>query len=146
VEDLSIWIQSVLQHEERLLNESSYQNMLIPRKDTVWGSIKMGLAWQLYQVDGEKVAQHAGSITGFKSLLITYPARKRAIIILGNTQNVPRWEIATVINSILDDKSYAIPPSSQEKYIAYIIMFAVIIIISIAVLIRKKLRNPAKSN
>jgi len=120
--------------------------MLIPRKDTVWGSIKMGLAWQLYQVDGEKVAQHAGSITGFKSLLITYPARKRAIIILGNTQNVPRWEIATVINSILDDKSYAIPPSSQEKYIAYIIMFAVIIIISIAVLIRKKLRNPAKSN
>ncbi|MFT5637088.1 MAG: CubicO group peptidase (beta-lactamase class C family) [Cognaticolwellia sp.] len=146
VADLSIWIQSVLQHDERLLNESSYQNMLEPRKDTVWGSIKMGLAWQLYQVDGEQVAQHAGSITGFKSLLITYPAKNRAIIILGNSQNVPRWEIATVINSILDDKSYALPPSSQGKYKAYIIIFALIIIICIAVIVRKKLNNPTKSS
>ena len=51
----------------------------------------MGLGWQIYHTDGGVlVAQHAGSVTGFKSLLITYPERNRAIIILANAEQVPR--------------------------------------------------------
>ncbi len=136
VSDLSIWVQHVLSQDNKLLNKTSYQDMLTPRAKTSWGDIKIGLAWQLYQLDDEPVAQHAGSMTGFKSLLMTLPEKKRAIIILGNAENLPRWQIAKVINNILDNKEYALPTSKQQRYKVYIITFGVLLFFIIFVFIR----------
>jgi len=96
----------------------------------------MGLGWQIYTKNDRLAAQHAGSITGYKSLLITYPETKRAIIILANAKNVPRWQIAKVINAILDDKEYTLPSSEQGKYKTYILLTCLILLLGLALLIR----------
>ncbi|MBL4674184.1 MAG: beta-lactamase family protein [Arenicella sp.] len=143
VEDLSVWVQAVLEQDERLLSKQSYREMFVPRAKTSWGNIQMGLGWQLYQNNDEFIAQHAGSITGYKSLLITYPARKRAFIILANAQEVPRWEIAKTINAILDNKEFNLPESSQGKYKLYILIvciFLIILSVGVSRILRGRLR------
>lgn len=134
VVDLSLWVQAVLSQDERILSKPSYDDMFTPRRKTIWGEIQMGLAWQLYPAGDQFVAQHAGTISGFNSLLITYPEQRRAIIILGNADVVPRWEIAGVINAILDDQEFSLPASSQGRYKFYVIAAGVFLITFVGLL------------
>jgi CubicO group peptidase (beta-lactamase class C family) len=101
VNDLLIWLKATLSQDEKLLQTKSYQQMLIPRKSTEWGEIKMGLGWQLYSNEHGKVIQHAGSVAGVQALLIAYPDIQRGIVILSNADELPRWDIAKSINKIL---------------------------------------------
>jgi len=136
VDELSKWLISTLNQDVKLLQKSAFKEMLTPIRKTNWGKIEMGLGWQIYTKNDKLVAQHAGSITGYKSLLITYPETKRAIIILANAKNVPRWQIAKVINAILDDKEYTLPSSEQGKYKTYILLTCLILLLGLALLIR----------
>ena len=63
-----------------------------------------------------QLAQHAGGMTGYKSLLITYPQKKRAIVVLANAGEVPRWEIANVVNQVFEGQKVTLPESSQWQY------------------------------
>jgi len=96
--------------------------MLNPIRETTGIKIEMGLGWQIYTKSDRLVTQHADSITGYKSLLITYPKTKRAIIILANAKNAPRCQIAQIINNILDDNPYELPSYEQGKYKTYILL------------------------
>ena len=80
------------------------------------------MGWQVYHDGESSVAQHAGSIIGSKSLLQTYPDKKRAIIILTNADEVPRWDISHVINAILDGEGFSTPKSNQNLYKAILLL------------------------
>jgi len=101
VNDLSVWLKLTLAHDSSLLKEQTYKNMLEPHVKTTWAEIYMGLGWQVYKNEGVNVARHPGSIRGYKSLIITYPESKNAMILLTNSTSTPRWEIAKSITTIL---------------------------------------------
>jgi CubicO group peptidase (beta-lactamase class C family) len=105
VSDLNRWLQLTLAHDAALLKEQSYNRMLKPQVKTVWGEIYMGLGWQVYERDGAYIARHPGGIRGYKSLVLTYPEKKDAIILLTNSSDTPRWEIAKAITKILKNNS-----------------------------------------
>lgn len=105
VNGLSRWLQLTLDHDASLLKKQSYKKMLKPQVKTVWGEIYMGLGWQVYESDGANIARHPGSIRGYKSLVLTYPEKKNAIILLTNSSDTPRWEIAKAITRILKKNS-----------------------------------------
>lgn len=101
VNDLSLWLKLTLANDNSLLEEQTYKNMLEPQIKTVWGDIYMGLGWQVYKSEGKNVARHPGSIRGYKSLIIAYPENEDAMILLTNSSNTPRWEIAKSITKIM---------------------------------------------
>lgn len=99
--DLLTWLAATLSQDQKLLKPNTFAQMLRPRKNTSYGEIRMGLGWQLYGNEHGQVMQHAGSFKGVKALLIAYPDIQRGIVILSNAEELPRWEIADAINSIL---------------------------------------------
>ena len=101
VRDLSHWLALTLAKESSILKKKTYNDMLKPQIKTTWGNIHMALGWQVYKTEHGKVARHPGSIRGYKSLVLTYPESKNAIILLTNSSNTPRWEIAKSITEIL---------------------------------------------
>ena len=90
VYDLSRWVQLTLNKNPAILKQQSFEEMLEPTVKTVWGNIYMGLGWQVYNDRNGKAARHPRSIRGFKSLLITYPENKNALILLSNSSATPR--------------------------------------------------------
>jgi len=101
VHDLSIWLKGTLNSDNSILKKSTYQDMLTPQVKTSWGDIYMGLGWQVYKDNGVSIARHPGGIRGYKSLVITYPDTKNALIILTNSSDAPRWEISKTMLDIL---------------------------------------------
>lgn len=101
VNDLSQWLKLTLSGDPSLLQAQTYRDMLKPQVKTAWGEIYMGLGWQVYNHSNDIIARHPGSIRGYKSLILTYPDSKNALILLTNSSNTPRWEIAKLITKIL---------------------------------------------
>ncbi len=101
VHDLSRWLTLTLAGDSSLLNAQTYKDMLKPQVKTSWGELYMGLGWQVYKSSNDQIARHLGSIRGYKSLVLTYPDSKNALIILTNSSNTPRWEIAKLITNTL---------------------------------------------
>lgn len=105
VQDLSQWLKLTLASDSSILKKQTYKLMLEPQVKTTWGEINMGLGWQVYQSANEKVARHPGSIRGYKSLILSFPDSKNAVILLTNSSNTPRWEIAKIITKILKQRA-----------------------------------------
>ncbi|MBA6390946.1 beta-lactamase family protein [Colwellia sp. BRX10-3] len=105
VHDLSQWLKLTLANDSSLLKERTYKEMLAPQIKTSWGEIYMALGWQVYKSKDGNVARHPGSIRGYKSLVLTYPHSKNAMILLTNSSNTPRWEVAKLITEILKQSS-----------------------------------------
>jgi CubicO group peptidase (beta-lactamase class C family) len=105
VYDLSQWLKLTLANDSSLLKEQTYKEMLEPQIKTSWGEIHMALGWQVYKSENGNVARHPGSIRGYKSLVLNYPHSKNAMILLTNSSNTPRWEVAKSITEILEQSS-----------------------------------------
>ncbi|MDO6839184.1 serine hydrolase domain-containing protein [Paraglaciecola chathamensis] len=101
IQDLSHWLKLTLAGDSSILKKQTYKRMLEPQVKTSWGEIHMGLGWQVYNSSNEKIARHPGSIRGYKSLILAFPDSKNALILLTNSSNTPRWEIAQSITKIL---------------------------------------------
>lgn len=101
--DLGRWLVATLNRDSRLLASPSYAQMLEPRVKTSWGDIQVGLAWQVYEKDSRFVARHPGSVRGYKSLIISYPEERNAIVLLTNAAKAPRFEIADRLTENLRD-------------------------------------------
>ena len=102
VHDLSQWLKLTLANDSSILKEQTYREMLEPQVKTSWGEIYMALGWQVYKSENGNVARHPGSIRGYKSPVLTYPHSKNAMILLTNSSNTPRWEVAKSITEILE--------------------------------------------
>jgi len=101
VDDLSLWLKRTLNNDRTILKDKTYSDMLKPQIKTTWGEIYMGLGWQVYKSDDVNLARHPGGIRGYKSLIITYPDSKDALILLTNSSNTPRFDIAKSLTTIL---------------------------------------------
>lgn len=99
--DLTIWTEATLKQDKRLLNAESFAAMLNREQEAAGPGRYAGLGWQLREENGRRVAEHGGSVRGFNALVLTYPDHGRAIVILTNANNAPRWEIARKIDAIL---------------------------------------------
>ncbi|WP_404340297.1 serine hydrolase domain-containing protein [Pseudoalteromonas mariniglutinosa] len=105
VYDLSQWLKLTLGNDPSILKKQTYEAMLDPQVKTTWGEVYMALGWQVYRNEDGNVARHPGSIRGYKSLVLAYPENKNAIILLTNSSDTPRWEIAESITEILKQNS-----------------------------------------
>ena len=105
VHDLSQWLKLTLTNDTSILKEQTFKEMLEPQIKTSWGDIYMALGWQVYKTEGVTIARHPGSIRGYKSLVLTYPESRNAMILLTNSSDTPRWGIAKSITEILKQNS-----------------------------------------
>jgi CubicO group peptidase (beta-lactamase class C family) len=126
--DLAAWTIAILSEHPALLSIESYRDMQTPRGKTTWGDLQIALGWQVLGHEIMQLAQHAGSMNGYKSLLITYPLKKRAVVVLGNAEEMPRWAIAQVVNQVIDGQPVTLPESSQARY-RLTVLAAVLIIV-----------------
>ena len=101
VSDLSLWLKLTMSGDPSLLKKQTFEAMLIPQVKTNWGEIYAALGWQVYKKENDFVARHPGSVRGYKSLVLTYPQSRNAIILLSNSSDTPRWEIAKSVTEIL---------------------------------------------
>jgi CubicO group peptidase (beta-lactamase class C family) len=99
--DLTAWTRATMRKDRRLLKAASFEAMLVPQADAGGPGRSIGLAWQLREEGDRRVAEHAGSVRGYNALVVTYPAEQRAIVILTNADDAPRWEIARAVDRIL---------------------------------------------
>ena len=101
ITDLSRWLQLTLKQDKALLHKSGYHSMLQVQGSTGWHGVEMGLGWQLVQDGDHRIARHPGSIRGYKSLIMAYPDRQDGFILLSNSSDTPRWEIAQLITEMM---------------------------------------------
>lgn len=99
--DLTAWTRATLRRDPRLLKRGSFDAMLVPQAAAGGPGRSVGLAWQLREEGGRRIAEHAGSVRGYNALVLTYPAQQRAIVILTNADDAPRWDIARAVDRLL---------------------------------------------
>ena len=99
--DLTIWTQATLKQDNRLLAPGSFSAMLNREAEAGGPGRYAGLGWQLREEGGRRIAEHGGSVRGFNALVIAWPDEDRAVVILTNADDAPRWEIARKVDAIL---------------------------------------------
>lgn len=144
--DIAAWASAVLNEHPALLSVESYRDMQTPRGKTHWGELQIALGWQVLGYEIMQLAQHAGGMSGYKSLLITYPLKKRATVVLANAREVPRWGIAQVVNQVIDDQPIVLPESSQGQYRLVLVIAGLIIVGFFGFFIWRRLKGRNNSN
>lgn len=81
------------------LATATLQEMVSPRIDSEYEGIQQGLGWQLASSSAGPMWRHAGGEDGFESLLTIYPERNIAIVVLGNQDDWPRFQLERAIFS-----------------------------------------------
>jgi CubicO group peptidase (beta-lactamase class C family) len=101
VRDLTLWTQATLRRDRRLLKPASFEAMLATQAEGARPGRRAGLGWQLREEGGRRVAEHGGAIRGYNALVLTYPDEGRAVVILTNADDAPRWELARKVDELL---------------------------------------------
>jgi len=104
--EMLMWAKANLDNDPRLLLPGNYATVHEPRTDTAWDGVRMALGWQVEGTPGAPVLRHAGGMDGVSALLTLYPDTQRAIVILSNAEETPRFEIRRAVNAILDGETY----------------------------------------
>jgi CubicO group peptidase (beta-lactamase class C family) len=105
--DLLKFAQTILDvsngNQQEWLATSTLQEMVIPRLNTEYDGVAQGLGWQLADSPAGTMWRHAGGEDGFESLLTIYPESNIAIVVLGNQDDWPRFELEReILNSALE--------------------------------------------
>lgn len=99
--DLTAWTRATLRRDRRLLARASFDAMQAVQAEAGGPGRSVGLAWQLREEGGRRIAEHAGSVRGYNALVLTYPDQQRAVVILTNADDAPRWDIAAAVDRLL---------------------------------------------
>jgi len=121
--EMLIWAKANLDDDPRLLLPGNYATLHEPRMDTAWEGVRMALGWQVEGPPGAPVLRHAGGMDGVAALLTLYPDRGRAIVILSNAEDTPRFEIRRAVNAILDGQAYT--PETPGSWLPAILVLAI---------------------
>ena len=102
VGDLYKWDRGLL--SGKVLSQAAQQKAYTPHL------VHYGYGWSINFIDGKKVVEHGGSITGFVSYIKRIPADETCIIILDNQPNSANTiKMAQDINDILYGKDVKLP-------------------------------------
>lgn len=100
--------QQALQNKG-LLSDSLMAQMYTP------GKKGYGYGWEISSYNGQKEISHSGSIEGFKSMIMRYPATNSCIIFLSNYWNTPGQEICNQLRNVLFNEPFTIPKKLEFK-------------------------------
>ncbi len=123
--EMLVWAKANLDDDPRLLLPGNFATLHEPRMDTEWEGVRMALGWQVEGPPGAPVLRHAGGMDGVAALLTLYPDRGRAIVILSNAEDTPRFEIRRAVNAILDGQAYT--PETPGSWLPAILVLAIVL-------------------
>lgn len=115
VEDLFLWDQAL--YTEQLLPQK-YMNMLFDTYVSAFNGRHYGYGWIIGEMpigntkERVQTQSHSGGMDGVRTHLTRIPSNKSLVILLGNTDRTPLFEINSAIIGIINDASYDFPKKS----------------------------------
>lgn len=100
--DIARWMIAVLDRAHSTgLTADDWEKLWKPTTATRWDGIQQGIGWQLEQRDTSTLLyRHAGQETGVASLLTLYPDQRAGIFIVGNSDELARFEIRSLLEKM----------------------------------------------
>ena len=96
--DLAKW-DAVL-YSDKILNDSTRQQMWTPVKLTDGTSYPYGFGWSLGSIKGHRLVHHGGGMPGFRSVFARYVDDRLTIILLMNLDDVDKDAIVHGVTAI----------------------------------------------
>ncbi|MEO5903757.1 MAG: serine hydrolase domain-containing protein [Gemmatimonadaceae bacterium] len=97
IDDMAKWDGA--QYDSRLLNEEWRRVAFTPHTPTDVAGTSYGFGWQ---ITGETI-WHSGETTGFRNVIVRYPARKLTVVILTNRGAPDPYETALAVAKLIAD-------------------------------------------
>lgn len=94
IDDLAKWDAAL--YDSRLLSDESRRLAFAPHVATDKEDVKYGFGWR---ITGETL-WHSGETSGFRNVIVRYPARHMAVVILTNRDDPEPYETALAIASL----------------------------------------------
>ena len=94
IDDLAKWDAAL--YDSRLLTDESRRLAFAPHTDTDEADVRYGFGWR---ITGETL-WHSGETSGFRNVIVRYPARKITVIILTNRNEPEPYRTALAIADI----------------------------------------------
>ena len=101
VEDLFLWDQAL--YTEKLISKNLLEAMFTPFR----GPYAYG--WTVTESFGRKMITHAGTISGFRAVIVRFPEERVSVIVLSNSEVVNVGTVANDLSAILFGEDYEIP-------------------------------------
>lgn len=97
IDDLAKWDAAL--YDSRLLSEESRRLAFTPHAATDKPDVKYGFGWR---ITGETL-WHSGETSGFRNVIVRYPARRLTVVILTNRDDPPPYETAIAVAKLFID-------------------------------------------
>lgn len=94
IDDLAKWDTAL--NDSRLLTDESRRLAFTPHTDTDDADVRYGFGWR---ITGETL-WHSGETSGFRNVIVRYPARKLTVIILSNRDDPEPYKTALAIADV----------------------------------------------
>jgi CubicO group peptidase (beta-lactamase class C family) len=91
IDDLAKWDAAL--YDSRLLSDESRRLAFTPHTGTDEAGVKYGFGWR---ITGETL-WHSGETSGFRNVIVRFPARRMTVVILSNRDDPPPYETALAI-------------------------------------------------
>jgi CubicO group peptidase (beta-lactamase class C family) len=106
VGDLLLWDQAL--YSERLVSRKSLDEIFTPVRNGY------GYGWRIGEKHGRREADHSGSLSGFSSYIIRFPAERVAVIVLSNSDRASAGKAGVDLAAIYFGAPYK-PPVAQLR-------------------------------
>lgn len=108
--DLLLWDQAL--YTEKLASNGSLKEIFTPYKnDYAYG-------WRIGKKFEKPIIHHSGSINGYSSYIMRFPAERATIIILSNSDETSATKVANDLAAIVFGETYKLPVPQIKNVIA----------------------------
>jgi CubicO group peptidase (beta-lactamase class C family) len=101
IDDLAKWDAAL--YDSRLLSDESRRLAFTPHTATDDPEVKYGFGWR---ITGETL-WHSGETTGFRNVIVRFPARHTTVVILSNRSDPPPYKTALEVARIALNEGFA---------------------------------------
>lgn len=91
IDDMAKWDAAL--YDSRLLSDSSRKLAFMPHTKTDKADVEYGFGWR---ITGETL-WHSGETSGFRNVIVRYPARQLTVVILSNRDDPPPYQTALAV-------------------------------------------------
>jgi CubicO group peptidase (beta-lactamase class C family) len=118
VEDMLRWDQAL--YSEKLIRQSTLSEAFIPYKIKDKEALlnNYGFGWMMSKGDSltGPYQFHSGGYSGYQTLIVRYPERRRTVVLLTNSKNIQRVDvIINAIENILTGRPMEMPDKIEMK-------------------------------
>lgn len=98
VDDLAQWCIALLDH--RILNEAELASMMTPFRLNDGTNAPTAMGWFVERHDPQMLVLHSGGLSGFSTQIVTLPAQRIAVILLGNGDHL---QVGLIARTLLEE-------------------------------------------